>query len=146
MTTDLHQLLADLFAVSHRLTRAAARAAGGKESPAVWRTLSVLSSTGAVRLGELAEQSRVSQPTATNLVATLAARGWVNRRTDAADGRATVIENTPAGEEALATWRSELATAMLPLFAGLPESDLATLERAVTIMQERVVNERGTTT
>ena len=106
---------------------------------------SVLSGTGAVRLGELAEMSRVSQPTATNLVATLVARGWVERRADAADARVSVIQNTPAGEEALAAWRSELATVMLPLFADLPESDLATLERAVTIMRERVVNERGIT-
>jgi DNA-binding MarR family transcriptional regulator len=146
VNTDLHQLLGDLFAVSHRLTRVAARAAGGKESPAVWRTLSVLSGTGPMRLGELAELSRVSQPTATNLVATLVARGWVERQADASDARVSVIRITPGGEEALAEWRDALATAMLPLFSSLPESDLETLEKAVTIMRERVVNERGITT
>ena len=83
MPADLQDLLGDLVSVNHRLTRVAARAARGSESPALWRTLSVLLSTGPIRLGELADLSRVSQPTATKLVAGLVARGWAERTSGA---------------------------------------------------------------
>ncbi|WP_022884447.1 MarR family winged helix-turn-helix transcriptional regulator [Glaciibacter superstes] len=137
--TDLHRLLGDLVSVNNRLTRVAARAAGGgTESPAVWRTLSVLISSGPMRLGELAELSRVSQPTASKLVESLDARGWILRTVDPTDARASLVDVTPVGDAALAQWRNELATAMMPLFADLPAEDIVTLQRAVDIVQQRV--------
>lgn len=138
MPADLNVILGDLVSVNHRLTRVAARAARGTESPAVWRTLSVLRSTGAIRLGELADLSRVSQPTMTKLVANLATRGWVDRQSDPADARVSRTVITPAGEAALGAWRTELADALLPYFADLPAADVETLERAVGILRDRV--------
>jgi len=137
MSTLLRSLLGDLVAVNHRLTRLAARATGSSESPAIWRTLSVLNIGGPMRLGELAELSRVAQPTATKLVANLDARGWVQRVADPADARATQTTITDAGAAALAGWRDELAGAMLPLFADLGADDIAVLQRAVEIIRER---------
>jgi DNA-binding MarR family transcriptional regulator len=134
----LSDVLGDLVSVNHRLTRVAARAAQGSESPAVWRTLSVLLTSGPIRLGELAELSRVSQPTATKLVSGLAARGWIERTSDPADARASRTGITEAGAAALLAWRTELATALLPYFADLPADDITTLERAVAILRERV--------
>ena len=131
-------VLGDLVSVNHRLTRVAARAAGGGESPAIWRTLSVLTSSGAIRLGELAELSRVSQPTATKLVDGLVTRGWVERRADERDARATRIAITAAGTAALGEWRSQLAAALLPLFADLSESEADTIATAIDIVRERV--------
>jgi len=143
MSAELRDVLGDLVSVNHRLTRVAARAARGTESPALWRTLSVLLSTGPIRLGELADLSRVSQPTATKLVGSLVARGWIERTSDAADARVSLIASTPAGEAALAAWRTELAGALLPYFADLPAADVDTLERAVAILRDRVeVTER----
>ena len=138
MPAELNVILGDLVSVNHRLTRVAARAARGTESPAVWRTLSVLRSTGAIRLGELADLSRVSQPTMTKLVANLATRGWVDRQSDPADARVSRTVITPAGEAALGAWRTELAAALLPYFADLPAADVETLERAVGILRDRV--------
>lgn len=138
MPADLQDLLGDLVSVNHRLTRVAARAAHGSESPALWRTLSVLLSTGPIRLGELADLSRVSQPTATKLVAGLVARGWVERTSDADDARVSLIAMTPAGNAALTAWRSQLAAALLPYFADLPAADIDTLDRAVAILRDRV--------
>ena len=138
MPADLHDILGDLVSVNHRLTRVAARAARGTESPALWRTLSVLRSTGPIRLGELADLSRVSQPTATKLVGGLVTRGWIERTSDPDDARVSLIAGTPAGEAALAAWRTELAAALLPYFAGLPAGDVETLERAVAILRDRV--------
>jgi len=138
MSAELRDVLGDLVSVNHRLTRVAARAARGTESPALWRTLSVLLSTGPIRLGELADLSRVSQPTATKLVGGLVARGWIERTSDAADARVSLIASTPAGEAALMAWRTELAEALLPYFADLPAADVDTLERAVAILRDRV--------
>ena len=45
-TAALRQTLGDLVVASHRLTRIAARVTGSTESPATWRTLSVLQSAG----------------------------------------------------------------------------------------------------
>ncbi|MDJ0350147.1 helix-turn-helix domain-containing protein [Cryobacterium sp. PH29-G1] len=137
MSTPLRSLLGDLVTVNHRLTRLAARSTGSSESPAVWRTLGVLSSGGPMRLGELAELSRVAQPTATKLVTNLTARGWVIRLADPADARATQTAITATGAAALAGWRDELAGAMLPLFADLGADDIAVLQRAVEIIGQR---------
>ncbi|MBH0098592.1 MarR family transcriptional regulator [Salinibacterium sp. NSLL150] len=137
MPTSLLSLLGDLVSVNQRLTRLAARATGSSESPAVWRTLSVLNSGGPMRLGELAELSRVAQPTATKLVSNLTERGWVNRLADPDDARASQIAVTTAGADALIAWRDELAGAMLPLFADLDTDDVAVLRRAVEIIGQR---------
>lgn len=138
MPADLSDILGDLVSVNHRLTRLAARAAHGTESPALWRTLSVLLSNPPIRLGDLAELSRVSQPTATKLVGNLVARGWIERTSDPDDARVSLIASTPAGEAALAAWRTELAGALLPYFTDLPAGDVETLERAVAILRDRV--------
>lgn len=138
VAADLHDILGDLVSVNHRLTRVAARAAQGRESPAVWRTLSVLLTSGPIRLGELAERSRISQPTTTKLVAGLLSRGWIERRIEPLDARASRISITPAGIEAVNAWRDELATALLPAFADLPSADIDTLARAVAILRARV--------
>ncbi|MBH0082926.1 MarR family winged helix-turn-helix transcriptional regulator [Salinibacterium sp. SWN167] len=137
MPSSLLSLLGDLVSVNQRLTRLAARATGSSESPAVWRTLSVLNSGGPMRLGELAELSRVAQPTATKLVSNLTERGWVNRLPDPDDARASQIAVTTAGADALIAWRDELAGAMLPLFADLDTDDVAVLRRAVEIIGQR---------
>ena len=143
MSVQLRDVLGDLVSVNHRLTRVAARAARGTESPALWRTLSVLASTGPIRLGELADLSRVSQPTATKLVGSLVARGWIERTSDPADARVSLVAGTPAGRAALLAWRTELADALMPSFADLPAADVETLERAVAILRDRVeVTER----
>jgi DNA-binding MarR family transcriptional regulator len=138
MPTELHRILGDLVAVNHRITRVAAIAAGSTESPAVWRTLSVLESSGPIRLGELAQLSRIAQPTATKLVAGLAERGWVERQGDHKDARATRIAATEAGIAAKQAWRNKLADALLPMFDDLTPEQIRILEEAVTIVRDRV--------
>ena len=146
MPADLSEILGDLITVNHRLTRLAAHAAhsaepagaAAAESPAAWRTLSVLRQTGPIRLGELAARSRVSQPTATRLVTHLAARGWATRQPDPLDARVALTAITGAGADALADWRRRLALALLPFFADLPQADADTVERAVAILRDRV--------
>ena len=144
MTTpaDLPTVLGDLVSVNHRITRLAASVTGSTESPAVWRTLSVLRDLGPMRLGELARVSRVSQPTMTKLVHTLDERGWIRRIADVSDARAWLISADPRGLAALAGCREELAAALTPTFADLGPDELATLAAAVEIVRTRLEQAR----
>ncbi|WP_258072930.1 MarR family winged helix-turn-helix transcriptional regulator [Rathayibacter rathayi] len=141
---SLSSSLSDFVSVTHRIARLAAQATDNQESQAVWRTLSVLLSMGPMRLGELASQSRVSQPTMTKIVKNLVEAGWLDRIADPLDARAWQIRLAPAGADALSAWRTELGDALTPIFADLTPEDRRVLERAVEIMHERmVVGPRG---
>ncbi len=135
---ELHEILGDLVVASHRLTRLAARVTGSTESPATWRTLSVLQSEGSMRLGELAAHSRVSQPTMTKIVRNLVESEWVKRIADTDDARAWQIAITNKGELKLAEWRDQLATALLPMFTDLSDAEVDSLHDAVEIISSRV--------
>lgn len=135
---DLRETLGDLVVASHRLTRLAARVTGNTESPATWRTLSVLQSSGAMRLGELAAHSRVSQPTMTKLVRNLVESEWVKRIADSDDARAWQIAITRKGDTALQAWRDELSGALVPMFDDLTDDELEALRSTVRIIGSRV--------
>ena len=136
--TELHEILGDLVVASHRLARLAARVTGNTESPATWRTLSVLQTSGAMRLGELAANSRVSQPTMTKIVRNLVEAEWVKRIADTDDARAWQIAITPKGVAALQAWRDQLSAALVPLFADLQPEEVDALRSAVRIIGARV--------
>jgi DNA-binding MarR family transcriptional regulator len=127
-------LLSDLLVAAHRLTRIAARATGSTTPSAVWHTLSILLTDGPLRIGELAAAARVTQPSMTKVVQQLAEEEYVYRIADADDSRAWLIAVTPAGVAALEQWRVALASALEPLFSGLPSADRAALVRAVGIL------------
>jgi len=137
-TPELRQIIGDLVVAAHRLARLAAQVTGSTESPATWRTLSVLQSSGPMRLGELATQSRVSQPTMTKLVRNLVDAEWVKRVADVEDARAWQIAITAKGVDALQTWRDELSAALAPMFADLSEDELAAMRTTVEIIGSRV--------
>jgi DNA-binding MarR family transcriptional regulator len=134
---ELHEILSDLVVASHRLTRLAARVTGSTESPATWRTLSVLQTEGNMRLGELAAHSRVSQPTMTKIVRNLVETEWIKRIADTDDARAWQIAITKKGELKLADWRDQLASALLPMFTDLSEGQVDSLHDAVEIISSR---------
>lgn len=136
-TAQLRQTLGDLVVASHRLIRLAARVTGNTESPATWRTLSVLLSAGPMRLGELAAQSRVSQPTMTKIVRNLVESEWVKRIADTDDARAWQIAITDAGAAALQAWRDALSDALVPMFADLSVDELAAMRCTVEVIASR---------
>ncbi len=135
---DSRSTLASLITSAHHLTRIAARATGDQTSPAVWRTLSILSSDGPMRLGELAVASRVAQPTMSKLVQNLASDDLIRRIADVDDSRAWLIATTAKGERALAEWRDRLAEAATSFFAGLSEAERQTLHDAAAIIGRRI--------
>jgi DNA-binding MarR family transcriptional regulator len=133
---ELESLLSDLVSVTQRLTRLAAQASGDTTSPAVWRTLGVLDRFGPMRLGQLAKQNRVSQPTMTKIVANLNESEWIRRIADVDDARAWQIALAPKGIVALAQWRSTVGAVLAPLFSDLSDADVDTLSRAVDLIHE----------
>lgn len=135
--TDLRETIGDLVVASHRLARLAARVTGNTESPATWRTLSVLQSVGPMRLGELAAHSRVSQPTMTKIVHNLVETEWIKRIADVADARAWQIAITPKGAAAFQAWRDELSGALVPLFSDLTDDEVDALRTTARIIGSR---------
>ena len=137
-TDELEGLLSALVLVSNRLVRLAVHAIGDTEPPTRWRTLSVLETHGPLRLGELAERSRVSQPTMTKAIARLEPQGHVERVADPTDARATLLRVTPAGSQALAQWCTRLSRALLPYFDTATDHELDALGDTVTLLADRL--------
>jgi DNA-binding MarR family transcriptional regulator len=131
-------LIEDLIVAAHGLTRIAAQQTGTTTPAAVWRTLSILSTDGAMRIGDLARASRVSQPTMTKLLQQLVEEELVHRIADVEDSRAWLIAIGPKGSHELEAWRSQIGTTLGPLFADLGADDRAALEKAAAILQSRL--------
>ena len=131
-----------LASAATALARYAGRSSGatglGAQSGAVWSTLAELRTSSPLRLGELAERVRVTQPTMTGLIARLDEAGWIRRVHDESDGRAWLIEATDAGLTALGEHRLRLDSALAPLFDDLDDDDRRVLERAAALVEERV--------
>jgi DNA-binding MarR family transcriptional regulator len=66
-------------------------------SPARFSLLATLRYHGPLRVGELAREERVTQPTVTQAVQGLESAGLVRRGPHPSDGRGCVVELTPAG-------------------------------------------------
>jgi DNA-binding MarR family transcriptional regulator len=131
-------ILESLLVSNHRLTRVAAHATGSKTPAGVWRTLSILSSDGAMRIGELAAASRISQPAMTKLLPSLVTDELVYRIADVEDSRAWRIAISEKGQSALDEWKRELALALEPMFGDLTAREWATLASAATLLQARL--------
>lgn len=136
-------LLSDLLVTAHRLTRIAAQALGSTTPSAVWHTLSILSTDGPLRIGELATKARVSQPSMTKVVHQLIGDDLVERIIDPDDSRASLISVLPAGVHALAEWRQALASALHPMFSGLTSQERQTLAHAVAILSARTATQKA---
>jgi DNA-binding MarR family transcriptional regulator len=132
-STDLSQLGVDVVVASARLTRLASRDVSALPHAAM-RLMGRLDELGPTRISELAKADRCSQPTMSNLVQRQEENGWVRREPDPADSRASLISLTPAGRAELDRARHEAGEAIAARLRHLPQSDLETLQAAVTVM------------
>lgn len=131
-------ILESLLVSNHRLTRVAAHTTGNKTPAGVWRTLSILASDGAMRIGELATASRISQPAMTKLLPSLVTDELVYRIADVEDSRAWLIAISDKGQRALDEWKRELAVALEPMFGDLTTREWSTLASAAALLQARL--------
>jgi DNA-binding MarR family transcriptional regulator len=133
--------LLSLLVSANRLIRIAAQATGSTTPSAQWRTLGILETDGAMRVGELATASRVTQPGMTRLLATMTEEGLVSRIPDPDDSRAWLVDLTPRGREELRQWRSVISATLEPRFRELGDEEWAALELAARVLASRTAAE-----
>jgi DNA-binding MarR family transcriptional regulator len=126
-----------LIVAAHALPRVAALETRSETPSAQWRTLTILRDRGPLRVGELAQLSRVTQPGMTRLVGQMADLGLIERSTDASDSRATVVTVTPLGLEALATWLVQLTAALAPHFEDLTAQEWDALRTTAAVLSRK---------
>ena len=140
-TVTHRDTLLSLLVSSNRLIRIAAQAAGSTTPSAQWRTLGILESDGAMRVGALAMASRVTQPGMTRLLTTMSDDGLVSRIPDPEDSRAWVIDITQHGRDELRGWRQVISETLEPRFHSLDDEEWAALELAATVLASRTAAE-----
>ncbi len=95
---------------------------------------------GARTLSELAAAEQVRPPTMTKLVQELERAGLASRGSDPGDARVVRVRSTAKGQRVLQRGREMRISALETRLRGLDSEELATLERAVGII-ERVVRD-----
>src|SRR5215210_5584416 len=123
-------------AMIHLLRRAAHEDPAAGIGPAQLSALSVLVFGGAMTLGRLAEAEHVRPPTMTRIVAALEEAGLVRKATSPDDRRSVRITPTPAGRRLMQAARRRRIRALSGRLEGFSQRDLATLERAATLMEQ----------
>lgn len=107
-------------------------------SPARLSALSVLVFGGPSALGRLAAAEGVSAPTMSRLVAELEREGWIRRRADADDARATRLEATAAAGRLLLEGRERRLRALAEALAELDPIDREALASATGALERLV--------
>ncbi len=94
--------------------------------------------TRCYRITELAALEGVTQPAITLLVNRLEERGWVERIADPNDKRVVLVGLTAAGREVFDRLRAEYRALLHEDMAILDDADVATLARAIAILDELI--------
>lgn len=115
-------------AINHQMTRSV----HPDLEPAAYGLLSVLMHQGRMRLTELARRIGVGKPSVSRQIAFLVSIGLVAKESDPLDGRAQLIELTPAGLEKMRSVHAGRQNAFHQQLAGWDETDLADLARLVS--------------
>ena len=96
---------------------------------------------GPLRLADLAQAELVSAPSITRLVAELEGKALVSRTPDPADGRASLIQVTDAGLEAVQVARRVRQQMVAELLGPLSADEVASIEAALPAL-ERLIEPR----
>ncbi|CAN5477223.1 MarR family transcriptional regulator [soil metagenome] len=117
------------------------RVARGGLSHSLLSALVTVAKQGPLRLADLAQVELVSAPSITRLVAELEAKELVSRTTDPADGRASLIQVTDAGLEAVRGARRVRQQIVAELLKPLTPAEVASIEAALPAL-ERLIEPR----
>ena len=118
-----------------RTARRLRQQAGTDLTPSLSAALATVEVRGPLTPSELAEIERVKRPTATKLLAKLAASGLVERTGDPADRRVSLVSISPAGSALLAKMRRRKNAYLARRLRDLPAEDIAALERAADVLE-----------
>jgi DNA-binding MarR family transcriptional regulator len=110
------------------------------------RVVAALHALGPVRMRELSKAVGVTPRTITGLIDALEADGWVQRRPDRSDRRATIVALTSAADDAFARLLQGYRGLAQDLVAGISEADqriaLGVIEHVSARLEDAV--RRGT--
>ena len=123
-----------------QLTRRLRSARGGL-SHSLLSTLVSVAKHGPLRLADLAQAELVSAPSITRLIAELEGKLLVSRTPDPADGRASLIQVTDAGLEAVQVARRVRQQMVAELLEPLSADEVASIEAALPAL-ERLIEPR----
>ena len=126
----------ELLRLAARLSRWASASTSFEVPFAQARLLVLIEELGPVRVSDLAEADRSSQPTVTGQVDRLEASGLVRRDPDPRDARASLVTVTSQGVDALSRMRAARAGALNPAIAQLNDEGLARVHVAVDVLTE----------
>jgi DNA-binding MarR family transcriptional regulator len=122
-------------AAIHLLRRLRIRDRESGIGPAQLSALSVLVFAGPRSLAELADAEQVKPPTMSRIVAGLMRSKLVRTRTDDNDRRAIVIQATEKGIHMMQEGRRRRVEALATVIRGLPEGEIAKLQKAAQVME-----------
>ncbi|MGC4960506.1 MarR family transcriptional regulator [Gordonia sp. DT218] len=130
-TTDVATLYHQLTRINRTLrTRGGNRNLSAGVAAALWTVIN----HAPIRLSELAERESVTAPTMSRIVAALEEQGFVERTPDPDDGRARLLNPTPAGVELIANARTERARVLAEALDALDDDDRSTVGRGLMIL------------
>ena len=137
------ELAARLRPVLVRMARRLRQESGTDLSPSLATALATIDRRGPLTPSGLAEIERVRRPTATRMVARLEEEGLVLRTTDPGDGRVSLVSTSPAGRTLLKKVRGRKNAYLARRLRELSDDEAADLERAATILERLLEEERA---
>src|SRR3954464_5618007 len=125
-----------------RTARRLRQQADAELSPSMSSARAAIDRHGPVTPSELAAHERVQRPTITRVLARLEELELIERASDPADRRSSLISASAEGRTLLRRQRSRKAQYLVRRLETLDADDVATLERAAAIL-ERMLDQEG---
>jgi DNA-binding MarR family transcriptional regulator len=122
-------------AIQHLLPLLRGQSVHGDLTPSRLAILAELADAGWLRISELAERVGITLSTASRMVDLLEGLGWIDRRPDPADLRATLISASCAGRAVLTDVRKEHADRLAAVIARLPAGLVHELHDALPALE-----------
>jgi DNA-binding MarR family transcriptional regulator len=117
------ELIEELYLMGRAFRGAVVMTEDGEPLPGGLGVLMALEARGQCRQNELAAELCISQSALSRHVTDLVAAGYIARRADPGDGRATQVLTTPAGCELLAHARRSRAASLQSVLSDWNEAD-----------------------
>lgn len=112
-------------------------------SPARFSLLATLRYHGPLRVGELAREERVTQPTVTQAVQGLESAGLVRRGPHPSDGRGCLVELTPAGRAVVRRARARKIAWLSEVIGELDGDQRPALGSAAAVLDRQSLERPG---
>lgn len=121
-----------------RLSRRIRTNSVGELTPSQQALFASVAKNGPATIGRIADLEHVQPPSASKIVASLEARGLVERQPDPDDRRCSLISATPAGRVYLDEVRAAGRTWLARQLATLDDGDVRTLVEALPVIERLV--------